>query len=145
MGASPDDIGARCRHSKHRDSVVDDSSHVTTQPSAESGTNQSLGEENMTFVTTQPVALTAAAGNLADIGSAISTSNAAEAAPTTGLAPAAADEVSALTAAAFAAHGALYQEVSAQAEAIHKMFVATLHASAGSYAATEAANVTATR
>lgn len=99
----------------------------------------------MSFVTTQPAALTAAAGNLAGIGSAISASNAAEAAPTTGLAPAAADEVSALTAFAFAAHGALYQEVSAQATAIHEMFVATLHASAGSYAATEAANVTATR
>jgi hypothetical protein len=99
----------------------------------------------MSFVTTQPAALTAAAGNLAGIGSAISASNAAGAAPTTGLAPAAADEVSALTAAAFVAHGALYQEVSAQAEAIHQMFVATMHASAGSYAATEAANVTATR
>jgi PE family len=105
----------------------------------------SLGEENMSFLITQPAALTAAAGNLAGIGSAISASNAAEAAPTTGLTPAAADEVSALTAAAFAAHGVLYQEVSEQAAAIHQMFVATLQASAGSYAATEAANVTATR
>ena len=35
--------------------------------------------------------------------------------------------------------------VSAQAAAIHQMFVATLQASAGSYAATEAANVTAAR
>jgi hypothetical protein len=105
----------------------------------------SLGEENMSFLITQPAALTAAAGNLAGIGSAVSASNAAEAGPTTGVVPAAADEVSALTAAAFAAHGALYQEVSAQAEAIHQMFVATLHASAGSYAATEAANVTAAR
>ena len=99
----------------------------------------------MSFLITQPVALTAAAGNLAAIGSAMNALNAAEAAATTGLVPAAADEVSALTAAAFAAHGALYQEVSAQAAAIHQMFVATLHASAGSYAATEAANVTATR
>ena len=105
----------------------------------------SLGEENMSFLITQPAALTAAAGNLEGIGSAVSASNAAEAAPTTGLAPAAGDEVSALTAAAFAAHGVLYQEVSAQAAAVHQMFVATLQASAGSYAATEAANVTATR
>ena len=62
-----------------------------------------------------------------------------------GSVPAAADEVSALTAAAFAAHGQLYQEISAQAAAIHQLFVAILEASAGSYAATEAANVAATR
>ncbi len=94
---------------------------------------------------TEPEALTAAAGNLAGIGSAMSALNAVMAAPTTALSPAAADEVSALTAAAFAAHGALYQEVGAQAAAIHQLFVTTLEASAGSYAATEAANVSATR
>jgi hypothetical protein len=99
----------------------------------------------MSFVTTQPEELTVAAGNLAGIGSAISSLNAAVAGPTAGLAPAAADEVSALAAAAFAAHGAMYQQVGAQAAAIHEMFVATLQTSADSYAATEAANVTATR
>jgi hypothetical protein len=99
----------------------------------------------MSFVTTQPEALTAAAGNLEGIGSAMSSLNAAVAGPTTGLGPAAADEVSALTAAAFAAHGAMYQQVGAQAAAIHQMFVTTLQTSASSYAATEAANVTATR
>ena len=99
----------------------------------------------MSFLITQPEALTAAAGSLAGIGSEMSALNAALAAPTTGLVPAAADEMSALTAAAFTAHGALYQEVSGQAAAIHQLFVATLQASAGSYAATEAANATATR
>ena len=99
----------------------------------------------MAFVITQPAALTAAADNTAAIGSAMNALNAAAATPTTGLAPAAADQVSALTAAAFAAQGSLYQEVSAQAAAIHQLFVATLRASAGSYAATEAANVTAAR
>jgi hypothetical protein len=94
---------------------------------------------------TEPAALTAAAGNLAGIGSAMSALNSVVAAPTTALSPAAADEVSALTAAAFAAHGVLYQEVSAQAATIHQLFVTTLEASAGSYAATEAANVDATR
>ena len=54
--------------------------------------------------------------------------------------PAAADEVSALTAAQFAAHAQLYQAVAAQAAAIHEQFVNTLGTSAGSYAATEAAN-----
>jgi len=94
----------------------------------------------MTFVTTQPEALTAAASALQAIGSSLSAQNAASAAPTTGVVPAAADEVSALTAAQFAAHAQMYQSVSAQATAIHEMFVSTLGVSSGSYAATEAAN-----
>jgi hypothetical protein len=57
--------------------------------------------------------------------------------------PAAADEVSALTATQFAMHAQMYQAVSAQAAAIHDMFVSTLGTSAGSYAATEAANAVA--
>jgi PE family len=97
----------------------------------------------MSFVTTQPEALSAAAGNLQGIGSSISAQNAAAAGPTTGVVPAAADEVSALTAAQFAAHAQMYQAVSAQAAAIHEMFVNTLGTSAGSYAATEAANAVA--
>jgi PE family protein len=97
----------------------------------------------MSFVTTRPEALTAAAGSLQGIGSAMSAQNAAAAAPTTGVVPAAADEVSALTAAQFAAHAEMYQAVSTQAAAIHEMFVNTLGTSAGSYAVTEAANVAA--
>lgn len=97
----------------------------------------------MSFVTTQPEALTAAAGNLTGIGSAMSSQNAAAAAPTTGVVPAAADDVSMLTAAQFAVHAQMYQAVSAQAAAIHEMFVNTLGISAGSYAVTEAANAVA--
>ncbi len=97
----------------------------------------------MTFVTTQPELLSAAAANLAAIGSTLSAQNAAAAAPTTGVVPAAADEVSALTATQFATHASMYQSISAQAEAIHQMFVATLNASANSYLATEAANAAA--
>jgi hypothetical protein len=97
----------------------------------------------MSFVTTQPEALTAAAGSLQGIGSSMSAQNATAAAPTTGVVPAAADEVSALTAAQFAAHAEMYQSVSAQAAAIHEMFVNTLGTSAASYAATEAANAAA--
>ena len=93
----------------------------------------------MSFVTTQPEMLAAAVAHLQSIGSAMSVQNAAVAAPITGVVPAAADEVSALTAAHFAAHGALYQAVSAQATAVHELFVSTLATSAGSYAATEAA------
>ena len=73
------------------------------------------------------------------IGSGVNAQNAAAAAPTTGVVPAAADEVSALTAAQFVAHAQMYQAVSAQAHAIHEMFVNTLGTSARSYAATEAA------
>jgi len=56
----------------------------------------------MSFVTTQPEMLSMAAGDLASIGSAFTAQNAAAVAPTTGLVPAAADEVSAVTAAQFA-------------------------------------------
>jgi hypothetical protein len=97
----------------------------------------------MSFVSTQPTELTAAAENLHGIGSSLVAQNVAAAAPTTGVLPAAADEVSALTAAQFAVHGEMYQAISAQAAAIHDMFVNTLGTSAGSYAATEAANAAA--
>ena len=98
----------------------------------------------MSFVTTQPEMLAAAVAHLQSIGSAMSVQNAAAAGPTAGLSPAAADEVSALTAARFALHAQMYQAVSAQAAAIHQMFATTLGTSAGSYAATEAANAIAT-
>jgi hypothetical protein len=97
----------------------------------------------MSFVTTQPEALTAAAANLAGIGTTMSAQTVAAAAPTTGVVPAAADEVSALTAAQFAVHAQMYQAISAQAAAIHESFVNMLGASATSYAITEAANATA--
>jgi PE family len=103
----------------------------------------SMKEQSMSFVSIVPEMLSAAAGNLQSIGSAVSARNAAALAPTTGLVPAAADEVSALIAMQFAAHAQMYQEVSAQATAMHQMFVSVLAASAGSYAATESANAVA--
>lgn len=98
----------------------------------------------MSFVNVVPETLAAAADNLRGAGSAVSTQNAAAAAvPTTGLVPAAADEVSALIATQFAAHAQMYQAVSAQATAIHAVLVTILGASAGSYAPTKAANTVA--
>ena len=97
----------------------------------------------MSFVTTQPEALSTAAGTLQGLGSGMVAGNTAAAGPTTGVVPAAADEVSALTAAQFAAHAQMYQAVSAQAAAIHEMFVNTLGTSAGSYSAVEMANAAA--
>ncbi|ORB85738.1 PE family protein [Mycobacterium kansasii] len=97
----------------------------------------------MSFVTTQPQALAAAAGDLLGIGSAMNAHNVAATATTTAVVPPAADEVSALVAAQFAAHAALYREVSAHAAAIHDHLVTTLGTSAASYAAAETANATA--
>jgi hypothetical protein len=98
----------------------------------------------MSFVTTHPGMLTSAAGALETIGAGMAAGNMAAAAPTTGVVPAAAVEVSALTAAQFAAHAQMYQAIGAQATAIHELFVNTLGTSAGSYAACEAANAAAT-
>ncbi|MBO0885706.1 MAG: PE family protein [Mycobacterium sp.] len=97
----------------------------------------------MSFVTTQPEMLAAAAGNLQGIGAAMAAQNAVAAVPTTGVVPPAADAVSALTATQFAAHAQIYQAVGAQAAAVHELFVRALGASAGSYAATETANAIA--
>ena len=97
----------------------------------------------MSFLTTQTGALTSAAGALQSIGCAMAAGNTAAAYPTTEVVPAAADEVSALTAAHFAAHGVLYQALSAQATEIHELFVTTLATSADSYGLTEVANAAA--
>ena len=99
----------------------------------------------MSFVTTQPDALVSAAGSLQGVGSAVEAGNAVASAPTTGVVPAAADEVSALMAMQFAGHAQVYQAVSAQAAAIHQQFVDALLISAGSYEATEAASAAAAR
>jgi PE family len=97
----------------------------------------------MSFLTVEPEMLAMAADGLLGIGSQMAAGNAAAVGPTTGLVPAAADEVSALTTAQFRAHAAMYRAVSAHAAAIHQQFVNTLATSAGSYAATEAANAIA--
>ena len=97
----------------------------------------------MSFVSAQPDVLSAAAGNLAGFGDAMAGHNAAAAAPTTGLAPAASDIVSAMTAAQFGQHGLAYQQIAAQAAQVHEQLVAALRSGAGAYALTEAANAAA--
>lgn len=97
----------------------------------------------MSFVTTQPGTLASAAAELESVGSGMAAGNSAAAGPTRGVVPAAADEVSALTAAQFAAQAQMYQTLSAQATAINELFVNALASSAGSYAAAEAANAAA--
>ena len=97
----------------------------------------------MSFVVTQPETLATAARDLHAVSSAMAANNAAAATPTTGVVPAVADEVSALTAAQFVMHAQMYRRVSARAAAVHEVFTTTLAVSAGSYAATEAANAIA--
>jgi hypothetical protein len=97
----------------------------------------------MSFVSIVPEILSTAADNLQSIGLRLQAQNTAAVAPTTGLIPPASDEVSALTAMQFTAHAHAYQAVSAQAAAIHQMFVTMLAAGADSYATTEAANAVA--
>lgn len=94
----------------------------------------------MSFLATHPEALAAAAGDLQTIGAALTAQNSAAAGPITGLAPAAADEVSMLQATQFSAYGTLYEQISAQAAAMQEMFVQTLRTSSDSYGFTEVAN-----
>ncbi len=95
----------------------------------------------MSFVTTVPQAIAAAATQLEGIGNSFSAESAAAATPTTAVAPAASDEVSTLQASTFSTYGQLYQTVSAEAQAIHQQFVSLLQSSSNSYQGTESANV----
>jgi hypothetical protein len=94
----------------------------------------------MSYVNTTPAALAAAATQLEGIGNSFAAESEGAAAPTTAIAPAAADEVSILQSSAFSTYGQLYQTIAAQAQAIHQQFVNTLQQSSGSYQETEAAN-----
>ena len=96
----------------------------------------------MSFVLVAPDLLETAAADAAQIGSAVRAGNLAAALPTTEVAAAAADEVSAAIAALFGAHAHEYQAAAAQAATYHEQFVRTLSAAAASYAGTEAAVVT---
>jgi len=97
----------------------------------------------MSFLTTIPEELLAAAAQLQAIGTSLTAQNAGAAAPTTSIAPAAADPVSQLQAGVFGTYGTLYQQLAAEAQTIHEQFVQTLTQSSGTYAATEAANASA--
>jgi PE family/PPE-SVP subfamily C-terminal region len=98
----------------------------------------------MSFVTTAPAAIAAAATSLEGVGTSFATESSAAAGSTTAISPAAADEVSVLQSGVFSSYGQLYQTVSAQAQAIHQQFVNALQQSSGSYQDTESANQAAT-
>ncbi len=97
----------------------------------------------MSYLATQPRPITDAAENLAGIRTALASANAAAAGQTTGLAAAAADEVSQAAAALFRAFGLEYQDVVGQAAAFHDEFNRVLAAAGGAYAEAEAAGAAA--
>ncbi|WP_459797547.1 PE family protein, partial [Mycobacterium riyadhense] len=94
----------------------------------------------MSFVIAAPEMVATAAQNVAGLGSMLQAANAAAAVATTGLVPAAGDEVSAAIAAFFGTHAQQYQALSAQAAAFQDRFVQTLNSAGRVYAAAEAAN-----
>lgn len=94
----------------------------------------------MSLLIVAPEFLTSAAAELESIGSALTAANAAAAVPTTGLAAAAADEVSTAIAALFAGFGQEYQAISAQASTFHRQFALALSSGAGTYGGAEAAS-----
>jgi hypothetical protein len=94
----------------------------------------------MSYVNAAPEYVAAAATDLANIGSTISSANTAAMGPTSGVLAAGADEVSATVAALFDAHAQAYQALSAQAAYFHGQFVQLLNGGATQYALAEAAN-----
>src|ERR1700677_51121 len=94
----------------------------------------------MSLLVVAPELVQSAAANVESSGAALDAAHAAAAVPTTGIAAAGADEVSAAVTALFAGYGQEFQALSAQASAFHQQFVQALSAGAGSYLAAEAAN-----
>lgn len=97
----------------------------------------------MSFLRTTPGLLTGSADALSGIGASMGAQNATAAGPTTRVTAPAADQVSALLATKFEAHGLAYQTVAAMATQIHEAFVSALASSGTSYAIAEAANAAA--
>ncbi|CPR12073.1 PE-PGRS family protein [Mycobacterium bohemicum DSM 44277] len=93
----------------------------------------------MSFVDVAPELVQTAAADIGRIGSAVHTGNLAALLPTTELAAAGADEVSAAIAAVFGAHATTYQAAAAQAATYCEQFAGTLNAAAAAYAGTETA------
>lgn len=97
----------------------------------------------MSFLNATPDLVSAAASDLAGLGSTLNEASSAAAAATTGVMPAAFDEVSAAVASMFDAHGQAYQALSAKAAQFHAQFVQALTAGANAYAGAEAGVVQA--
>jgi hypothetical protein len=85
----------------------------------------------MSFVIAAPELVQGAAQDLAGIRSSLVQATTAAAAPTTGIAAAAQDEVSVAIASLFGNFGQEFQGLSAQAQGFHAQFVTLMHAGGG--------------
>jgi hypothetical protein len=94
----------------------------------------------MSYVIAAPDLVQSAAQDLAGMRASLAEAAASIAGPTTGVVPAAADEVSAAISALFGNFGQEFQALSAQAQAFHANFVGLMNAGAGAYVNTEFAN-----
>lgn len=92
---------------------------------------------SMNGVIAVPELMSTAATDLASISSAVDAAHLAAASPTTGLIPAAADEVSTGIAALFSQHAVDYQAQAAKASAATSGFAANLTGSGAAYASAE--------
>ena len=88
------------------------------------------------WVIAAPEYVAAAASDLANIGSSLSSANMAALMPTSGVLAAGGDEVSAMIAALFSSHAQAYQALSAQAASFHAQFVQLMNTGASHYALT---------
>lgn len=93
----------------------------------------------MSFLDVAPDMVASAAQDLAGIRSALGDMTAAAAGPTTAVAAAGQDEVSAAISALFGGFGQDFQVLSVQAQEFHEQFVALLNAGAEAYVGAEAA------
>jgi len=94
----------------------------------------------MSFVIAAPDLVQGAAQDLAGIRASLAEAAASVAGPTTGVVPAAADEVSTAISELFGNFGREFQLLSAQAQAFHSQFVGLMNAGAGAYVSTELTN-----
>lgn len=93
----------------------------------------------MSFLSVAPDWLTSAAVDLENIGSALNAANSAAATPTTGIAAAAADEVSTAVATFFDGFGQEYQALNVQLSTFQQQFAQSLGSASALYSAADAA------
>ncbi len=94
----------------------------------------------MSLLSIAPDLVSAASGNLENLGAALRSATTAAAVQTTAIAAPAADEVSAAVTALFGMRGQEFQALSAKAAAFHDEFVNLLNGGAAQYLSTEVAN-----
>lgn len=94
----------------------------------------------MSYVMATPEIMAAAATDLAAIGSSLRAAHLAAAAPTVGVIPAAADEVSAAVSQVFSQAAQSFQGLVGRASTFGEQFAQQLTAGGGAYAAAEAVN-----